>query len=104
MTRILGEHGNLYRTTFGDSLWTSITGPSISHGCVVWFPSAISSAQNIESLQYQPGTIILKTKMSCPKSALSEFGWEPINEFLDRRRVNYFARFYELTGYAILYS
>jgi hypothetical protein len=34
--------------------------------------------------------------MSFPKSALlSEFGWEPINEFLDRQRVNYFARFDE---------
>ena len=35
--------------------------------------------------------------MSFPKSALlSEFGWEPINDFLDRQRVNYFARFDEL--------
>jgi hypothetical protein len=35
--------------------------------------------------------------MSFPKSALlSEFGWEPINEFLDRQYVNYFARFDEL--------
>jgi hypothetical protein len=47
-------------------------------------------------LHYQAGKIILKTKMSFPKSALlSEFGWEPINEFLDRQRVNYFARFDE---------
>jgi hypothetical protein len=47
-------------------------------------------------LQYQAGKIILKTKMSFPKSTLlSEFGWEPINEFLDRQRVNYFARFDE---------
>jgi hypothetical protein len=38
----------------------------------------------------------LNWKMSFLKSALlSEFGWEPINEFLDRQRVNYFARFYE---------
>jgi hypothetical protein len=37
---------------------------------------------------------VLKLKMSFPKSALqSEFGWEPINEFLDRQRVNCFARF-----------
>jgi hypothetical protein len=36
--------------------------------------------------------------MSFPKSALlSVFGWEPINEFLDRQRVNYFARFDELS-------
>ena len=97
MTRILGEHGNFNRISFGDSLWTSIIRPSIAHGCAVWFPSAISSAQNIESLQYQAGKIILKTKMSFPKSALlSVFGWEPINEFLDRQRVNYFARFDEL--------
>jgi hypothetical protein len=35
--------------------------------------------------------------MSFPKSALlSEFGWEPINEFFDRQRVNYFARCDEL--------
>ena len=34
--------------------------------------------------------------MSVPKSALiSEFGLEPINEFLDRQRVNYVARFDE---------
>jgi hypothetical protein len=35
--------------------------------------------------------------MSFPKSdLLSEIGWEPINEFLDRQRVNYIARFDEL--------
>jgi hypothetical protein len=68
MTRILGEHGNFNRISFGDSLWTSIIRPSIAHGCAVWFPSAISSAQNIESLQYQAGKIILKTKKSFPKS------------------------------------
>jgi hypothetical protein len=97
MTQILGEHGNFNRISFGDSLWTSIIRPSITHGCAVWFSSAISSAQNIESLQYQAGKIILKTKMSFPKYALlSEFGWKPINEFLDRQRVNYFARFDEL--------
>jgi hypothetical protein len=42
---------------------------------------------NIESLQYQAEKNILKTKMCFPKSALlTEFGWEPINEFLDRQR------------------
>jgi hypothetical protein len=102
MTRILGKHGNFNRISFGDSLWSSIIRPSIAHGCAVWFPSAISSAQNIESLQYQAGKIILKTKMSFPKSALlSEFGWEPINEFLDRQRVNYFARFDELPSHRL---
>jgi hypothetical protein len=41
-------------------------------------------------LQYQAGKIILKTKVRFPKSAfLSEYGWEPINEFLDRQSVNY---------------
>ena len=44
----------------------------------------------------------MKTKMSFPKSALlSEFGWEPINEFLDRQRVNYFARFDELPAHRL---
>jgi hypothetical protein len=102
MTRILGEHGNFNRISFGDSLWTSIILPSIAHSCAVWFPSAISSVQDIKSLQYQAGKIIMKTKMSFPKSALlSEFGWEPINEFLDRQRVNYFARFDELPGHRL---
>jgi hypothetical protein len=42
----------------------------------------------------------LKTKVSFPKSALlSEFECEPINEFLDRQRVNYFARFDELPAH-----
>jgi hypothetical protein len=50
MTRILGEHDNFNQISFGDSLWTSIIRPSIAHGCAVWFPSAISSSQNIESL------------------------------------------------------
>jgi hypothetical protein len=45
------------RILFGDSLWTFIIHPSIVYGCVVWFPSAIPSAQNIESLQYQAGKI-----------------------------------------------
>ena len=74
MIRILGEHGKFNRISFEDSLWTSIIRPSIAHDCAVWFPSAISSAQNIESVQYQAGKIILKTKMSFPESALlSEF-------------------------------
>jgi len=65
---------------FSFSLWVSsihkkvinlpVIRPSIAHGCAVWFPSTISSAQNIESLQYQAGKIILKTKMSFPKSVL----------------------------------
>ena len=97
MTRILGEHGNFNIISFGDSLWTSIIHPSIAHDCAVWFPSAISSAQNIESLQYQAGQIILKTKMSFPKSALlSEFGWEPI---ILQDSMNF-----RLTGYAKLSS
>jgi len=67
---LASEHGNFNRISFGDSLWTSIIRPSIAHGCAVWFPSAVSSAQNIESLQFQAAIIILKTKMSFPKSAL----------------------------------
>ena len=40
--------------------------------------------------------------MSLPISALlSEFGWETINEFLDRQRVNYFARFDELPSHRL---
>jgi hypothetical protein len=52
MTRILGEPDNVNRISFGDLLWNSIIRPSIAHGCAVWFLSAISSAQNIESLPY----------------------------------------------------
>jgi hypothetical protein len=49
--------------------------------------------------KYQAGKIILKTKMSSPISArLSEFGWEPIYEFFDRQRVNYFAIFDEFNN------
>ena len=44
----------------------------------------------------------MKMKMSFPKSALlSAFGWEPINEFLDRQDVNYFARFDELPAHRL---
>ena len=40
--------------------------------------------------------------MSFPKSALlSEFGWEPINEFLDPQHVNYFARLSELPAHKL---
>ena len=55
MTRILGEHGDFNRISFGDSLWTSIIRTSIGHGCAVWVPSAIASVQNNESLQYHDG-------------------------------------------------
>jgi hypothetical protein len=70
MTRILGKHGNFNRISFSALLLASIIHLFIAHGCTVWFPSVISSAQHIESLQYQGGKIILKTKMSFPKSAL----------------------------------
>ena len=73
MTRILGEHGNFNRISFGDSLWTSILRPSVENGCAVWFPCTVTCAQ---SLQYQAGKIILRMKMSFPLSALlSEFCW-----------------------------
>jgi hypothetical protein len=53
-------------------------------------------------LQYQAGKIILKTKVSFPKSALlSEFGWDPINEFLDRQCVDYFDRFDEFPAHRL---
>jgi hypothetical protein len=38
------------------------------------------------------------TNMNIPKSALFlELGWEPINDYLDRQRVSYFARIKKLT-------
>jgi hypothetical protein len=74
MTRILGEHCNFNRISFGDSSLTCIIRPYIAHGCAVWFPTEMSSVQNIESLQYQAGKIILKTKMCFPKSALQNLG------------------------------
>jgi hypothetical protein len=53
-------------------------------------------------LQYQVGKITLKIKVSFPISALlSEFECEPINEFLDRQRVTYFARFDELPAHRL---
>jgi hypothetical protein len=59
---LLANLAVIFRISFGDSLWTSIIRPSIAHGCAVWFSSAISSAQNIESLQYQAGKVILKER------------------------------------------
>ena len=85
----------------------SIIRPSIVHSYVVWLHSAISSAQNIECLQYQAEQIILKTKISFSKSALlSEFGWEPKNEFLDQQRVIILQDLtnFRLTSYAKLHS
>ena len=35
--RILGEHGNFNRLSFGDALWHSVLRPSVSHGGSVWF-------------------------------------------------------------------
>jgi hypothetical protein len=39
--RILGEHGNFNRLSFGDALWHSVLRPSVSHGSSVWFPSPV---------------------------------------------------------------
>ena len=94
MTRILAEHGSFNRFNFGDSLWMYVIRPSIAHGCATWMPTADSSLSMIDSWQYQVGKLILCTKLNIPKCALlAEFGWEPINSFLDRQRVSYFARF-----------
>ena len=81
---------------YGPLLYALLLHTAAPYGSLPQF-QALKTLKNIESLQYQAGKIILKTKMSFSKSALlSEFGWEPINEFLDRQRVNYFARFDEL--------
>jgi len=105
MTRILGEHGDFNRISFGDSLWTSIIRSSIAYGCAVWFPSEISSAQNIESLQYQAGKIILKTKMSFPKS-YQNLGGNQLTNFLTDSVLIILQDLmnFRFTGYAKLYS
>ena len=64
MTRVLGEHGNFNRLSFGDALWNSVLKPSIAHGCAIWLPSSVSSVKSIDSWQYQAGKVILKTKLN----------------------------------------
>ena len=43
MIKLLWEHGTFNRTSFDDVMWNSVLRPSISHGCAVWMPSALSS-------------------------------------------------------------
>lgn len=95
--RILAEHGRFNRFNFGDALWNSVLRPSVSHGCTVWLPTSNAHVEALESIQYKMGKLILNTRMNIPKSALlCELGWEPINAFMNRQRVSYFARFNEL--------
>ena len=72
-------------------------GPSISHGCAVWIPSALSSKGMPETWRYKAAKLIFNTNMTIPKSALFlELGWKPINDFLDRQRISYFSRLQNL--------
>ena len=51
----------------------------------------------LQSMQYKAAKITIRSKLNVPISALLlELGWEPINNFLDRQRVSYFARFFTL--------
>ena len=78
MIKLLGEHGTFTRISFGDALWNSVLRPSISHGCTVWMPSALSSKGMLETCQYKAAKLIFSTNMTIPKSALFlELGWEP---------------------------
>ena len=95
--RILGEHGNFNRLSFGDALWHSVLRPSVSHGSSVWFPSSVSHVESLESIQYKMAKLIMNTRMNIPKSALFlELGWEPVYTFMNRQRVAYYARFQNL--------
>ena len=62
MTRILGEHGNFNRISFGDSLWTSIIRPSIG---------TIHAAFYGSLLQFQ----VLKTLKVC-STKLEKLFWK----------------------------
>ena len=89
----LGEHGSFNRISSGDASWKYI----IAHGCTVWIPYSNANIASIESWQYKVAKLILITNMNIPKSALFvELGWEPINNYLDRQRVSYFARIKKL--------
>ena len=83
MIKLLGEHGTFNRISFGDALWNSILRPSISHGCAVWIPSALSSKGMLETWQYKAAKLIINTNMTIP--------WESIKDFLDRQRISYFS-------------
>ena len=97
MIQILGRHGHFNRIGFGTALWESVIKPTISHACAVWLQSSTAQSDFIESLQYRAAKIVMRIKLNIPKCALfTELGWEPINAFLDRQRVSYFARFAKL--------
>jgi hypothetical protein len=71
----------------------------------IWFPSAISRTQKIESLQDQAGQIILKTKVSFPKSAQNLDGILLMNFLTDSVLIILIDLMnFRLTGYAKLYS
>ena len=38
MIRVLEEHGDFNRLTFGDALWNSVIRPSLTHASAVWMP------------------------------------------------------------------
>jgi hypothetical protein len=67
MIKLLGEHGTFHRITSGDALWNSVLRPSISHGCAVWMPSALSSKGMLETWQYKAAKLIFNTNMTIPK-------------------------------------
>jgi hypothetical protein len=76
--RILGEHGNFNRLSFGDALWHSVLRPSVSHGGSVWFPSSVGHV-SLKSIQYKMAKLIMNPRMNIPKSTLFfELGWEPV--------------------------
>ena len=87
--KLFGEHVSFNRISFGDAFWKSIIRPSISQGCA----SSNVSIASLELWQYKVAKLILSTNINIPKSALFfVLGWEPINDYLDRERVSYFAR------------
>lgn len=98
LIRILSNHADFKRIEFGTSLWKSVILPSIAHGCSVWFHTSEADLNILESMQYQAAKVLLKTRLNPPKCAIiRELGWEPINEYLNRQRIAYFARMNKLS-------
>ena len=82
---------------FGDALLKSVFRPSITCACAVWVSSCNTSTTSLESWQYKVAKLILNTNINIQMSALFlKLGWEPINDYLDRQRVSYFARIKKL--------
>ena len=93
LIRLLNDHGDFNRIEFGSTVWQSVILPSIGHGCSVWFPTSISDTNILESLQYQAARAIVKIRSYPPKCALiRELGWEPIHDYLNRKRFTYYSR------------